>query len=1101
MKRRTLLPLVAALFAFALAGKAQTVVYTWTGLGQYADWTYSYNWQGGLVPASDLVNTQVVFGDTLHTAVYYYDAYVNKLTISGNTRAWNVVGDSSTTHIGNGGIVYNPSGSVTSTLFGRVMLEANQTWNIQGGTFVVNDSILENVGPFTITKTGAGTLELVDSSNSTWTGGINLNAGTLTIRALYGSNSAVLGTGALTFNGGTLKTVQNPNDSSADSVTITNDIVSNGLLSFVNKVDLYLQTNGTSHVTLNADTTLDSHGKPTWFESGIVESSPGLKLTVTGPGWVIFDAPTGYTGGTVANNGALIFTTINTLPTAPVANAFTVGANGYIGLGDDSTGTYNLQSTFIDRFNKAATLGTVGLDTDPSLSSPTVWTDPIDLTGFAATARLGSATSASIAGTITPQGSDYRFGGGGGWLEVSSILTGARNLVVDSPSGYPLTLHLTGGNDYTGTTTVTNSAVVFSDISLPTGSRLVSIGAGGYVGTESANSGSDTPDDADIATFLGNITLSSTGMIGFDGSYRTLARPIDLSAFTGTLYLGTASLGYAGDGVNAALTLTGPITTTNGGNDPYRFAAYKGGVLEVDSTLTGSHGVVIGDPNSPATFGDYSRQMYSTVYLNGDNGALTGNVTFYAGQLFVGQVNGVQGVDPTTALGTGTLVVQPMTLPTGWTDTSNKIFPLLATIYDTIIANPIQLNTTLTRSAETAGVTFTGKISGTGGLYLENPSWGGIFTTLSNDLNDFTGGVYVEGGSTLNLDANHALGLGTLSFGNSTGDVYFGTTAPVIYGLETTQPNDSPILYSTQIDTVLTIDQSFDSTFQGTFASTLNPVDNFRLVKTGTGTLNLVSGGMYFYNGTAEPTLPGSPAVWMQVNQGELVIGQQFQFGTGTPTIWVHGGSLVLSNYNYYSIVNPIVVDNSGRLAGTGSLNGLTTIASGGILSPGLYGSADLGALYFNNLTLKGGGTMEWNLINPTAGAGDGWDAAFVSGQLTVDSSVTAGTPFTLKLISLGPTGALGAVTGFADGTYSWTLFDGGTNPIVFGGGSFDPNAFVIDSSSFSTDFGTGTGYFTFSQNGNALQLNFVPVPEPSTYALLALGLGLFAKGLRKRRT
>lgn len=617
VKTRTLFALALAGSVLALVGRAQTVVYTWTGLGQYPDTSYSYNWLNGSVPLNDLANTQIVFGDSRRTEVHYYDLYANKITVSGNTRPYELVGDYDTTHLGSGGIVYSPSGSVTSTLYGRVMLEANQTWNIQSGTFVIDNVIKENTGPFTITKTGAGTLEL-DDYYSIWTGGLNLNAGTVAIHALYDSTSEVFGTGTLTFNGGTLMTLRDPYDSSSDYVEINNNIVSNGLLSFVNKVDLYLSTTGSTNLTLNANTTVDSHGRPTWIETPIVESTAGLKLTFTGPGWTVIDSSSGYTGGTVVNNGVLIFTTQGTLPALPVSNAFTVGANGYVGFGDDNTEMYNLQTTFIDRFNKAATLGTIGFDTDPSSSYPTMWTNSIDLTGFGSTARLGSATKASLAGTITPQGTDYRFGGGGGWLEVSSALTGARNLVVDSPAALPLTLYLSGSNNYSGTTTVTYSGVVFADTSQPTGTHTVTINAGGYVGTESANSGDNTPDDADIATFLNTITTTSTGMIGFDGTPsggRYLSRPINLSGFTGSLYLGTATTGYTDYGIQPGLILNGTITTTNGGTDPYRFAGYKGGLLEVDSTLSGSAGVVIGDPNSPGTFGDYINEIYSTVYL------------------------------------------------------------------------------------------------------------------------------------------------------------------------------------------------------------------------------------------------------------------------------------------------------------------------------------------------------------------------------------------------------------------------------------------------------------------------------------------------------
>src|SRR5690606_24980631 len=82
--------------------------------------------------------------------------------------------------------------------------------------------------------------------------------------------------------------------------------------------------------------------------------------------------------------------------------------------------------------------------------------------------RLGSASEAIIDGVITPAGTDYRFGGGGGYLFVNSPLTGARSVSVSSLPERPLTVIL--GNDagltlptntFDGGVTVQNSALVF----------------------------------------------------------------------------------------------------------------------------------------------------------------------------------------------------------------------------------------------------------------------------------------------------------------------------------------------------------------------------------------------------------------------------------------------------------------------------------------------------------------------------------------------------------------------------------------------------------------------------------------------------------------
>ena len=1107
MKPRLLFVLLLALFGSALGAHGQ-VVYTWTGLaeGDETDWYNGANWLGAVQPLDNAVSTQLVFGNATNTSLSYDTISTNKLTFSGNTKGYYLDGDFGTTEIGSGGILYAPASAVRTTINDNIQLAANQMWNIQSGSLVIEGDISEYPGSYLLTKTGAGTLFL-NGNGSAWTGGFTLTGGNVSVQGYNDGSIQPFGTGTLTFDGGSLISTPSANHYNNEVVELDNAIDSNGLIRTVNQVPVYFSDFGS--VTLNANTTVDTSGEPLFIESAI---NGAFKLTLNGTGRLILSGTNTYTGGTDVTNGLLIFSTLAALPSAPATNALTTSANGYIGLGDEGSGglvsggtapDYDFQAAFLNRFNKAATFGTIGLDTDPNNYNPTEFSGPIDLTGFGASAKLGSATRALLTGTITPQGTDYRFGGGGGWLEVDSDLTGSHGLVVDSPAAYPLTVRITGYNDFTGPISVSNSAAIFTYVGLPSGSRTVAINAGGYVGTETGMiPDDDTPNDSDIASFLNHITLNSVGMLGFDAApgygSQLLTRPIDLSAFLGTLYLGTSTTGYTNDGVGAGLTITGPITTTNGGADPYRFAGYKGGVLEIDSPLSGSHGVVIGDPNSPATFGDYAQSTYSTVYLNNDNSGLTGNVTLYAGQLFVGQTNGVVGTDPTTAIGSGTVIVQPMSFPAAWTALGETPTPALGvTEFNTIIANPFTLNTNLRISEDSNTLQLTGKISGIGQLYLEEYSE----LTLGNDTNDFSGGLYLGNNSTLHLAANHASGTGALSFGSSGSRVYFDTAAPVINGLVSNSDADYTTLTATLTNTLLTINQSINSQFQGEFRSDATyPNDNLRIVKTGAGTLDIEGGGFYFYHGTVEASLPGSPQVGLQVNQGTVILGSNVYIESSTPTIWLHGGNLVVDHNN--NITGDVFVDNGSKLSGTATLYNYTTLFSSSILSPGVAGGAQVGSLTFNDLTLMGGATLEWNLRDPNGTAGTGYDLVSISdysSTLHVDASVTAATPFTIKLISLNASGAPGTATGFVlNQAYTWTVFDASLSNIVFGGGSFDATAFHLDTSAFITD--AGPGNFAFVQTGDLLQITFTPVPEPSTYALLGLGLSALALPLLRRR-
>ncbi|MDI1247970.1 MAG: PEP-CTERM sorting domain-containing protein [Lacunisphaera sp.] len=1125
MKRRInlLVVLLVALGSIA-SSRAQIVTYTWTGAASSNYWNEMGNWLNGVTPLEDVVNTRVIFGNVPKTYVSYSEIYVNQLTFSGNTRPYYLQGYADTTHLGAGGIVYSPGAAVHSALAGSVQLEASQTWNIANGTFEIEDGIGDYYTnesfsyvshDYQITKTGAGTLVLGNYSNNYWGGGLVLSQGKVVINSGYDSYSDPVGTGTLTFNGGTLVTRSDYYDDYP--VYLENNVVSNGLISTQNETELHIgySGEGNSTIELTANTTIQSNGQPLFLEGNIIqtggEAGTPRSLNVTGSGAVVLTGSNSYTGGTTATNGVLIFGNAYAIPSNNLDSSsvghLTAGTNGYIGFGDSSY-TNSVQSYFLNDFNKAVTIGTIGLDTDPELSTPNIFTDSIDLsavptgTAFGATARLGSATSAILTGTITPQGSEYRFGGGGGWLQVDSQLTGTRALVVDSPAAMPLTLRLTyTGNNYTGGTSVTNSALIFGSSggsgTFPSGTRNVTINPGGYVGFEIWG---DQSDANFVLNSLLKINTSSVGAVGFDGNggYYILPNtaPIDLSLFTNALYLGTSTKGVEGPG----LTLSGTITPAGGGTAPYRFAGYKGGALEVASTLAGSRAVHIGDPSSPATFGDYLDQTYSKVALTGDNSTLTGPIMLYGGQLMVGQSN----VGATTnALGSGTLEVTGMTLPAEWSGNDGEApTPRLSAVASgLIIPNNINLGTELNVGGDNS-FTLAGGISGTGELYVGEDSGSGFTLGLSGN-NSFSGGVYVASGATINVGSNTALGTGPLGFGYSGGSINFQTAAPVIGSLMTKDEYDYAYLHASLTNTVLTINQSLDGKFRGEFRSDATyPDDNLRLVKNGAGNLRLDDGGMFFYHGTTEATLAGTPEVSLQVNQGTLVLGNDFYVESSTPTVWVHGGTLALDNAYLY---NPIVIDNGGRLAGTGQLN-MATIGTGGTLSPGSALGGQIGFMDFSShLTLAPGGTYEWNLAHNGNFVSDHVNVGSVT---TLEITATTANKFTLRAITLGADGNPGILAGAIgpNATYSWMLMSAlGITP---NGAGFDPNAFTLDVSQFQTDVGTGLALGTFSvslaSGDTLLMLNlttFAGIPEPSTYALLALGLGLLGlTAWRQRR-
>jgi MYXO-CTERM domain-containing protein len=1088
--------------------RALVIEFTWTGMGTSNDWTDTANWYAPGYPDSYPDNTllggpvDVTFKDSRQRTVNYSFVDVHGLNFTGLTKAYEFSGSYDTTHIGAGGITYDPAQPVRTVIDDAFELTGSQTWNIASGTLVLQGDVYDGDNGYIITKSGAGTLELGSSYNSLYTSEFHLNDGRLVLTpSSYGDEplgSTLLVIGPPGSANPILVAGPSSDDKSDNSkVTLGNTISLNGVLATENHTSMEL----TGPITLNGDTTIKAKGEKLEITGRIDETTPS-RLTIDSQTVVVIDTPSNgvdgtrmntYSGGTHVENGVLIFANLPSLPANPATNALSTSANGYLGFGDAGTNpnySFTLQTDFLDRFNKSSTFGTIGFDSDPD-NSPTNFTGNLDLTGFAASARLGSATHAILSGTITPQGSDYRFGGGGGTLEVSSVLTGAKALVVDSPAASPLTLRLTSnGNDYTGGTMVTRSAVIFSGINgitFPESTgRDVTIGTGGYVGFEYWG---DQSTANLVTNSLAKITTGSSGAVGFD-EYSLLVVPIDLSGFTGALYLGTATPGSEGPG----LTLTGTITPAGGASAPYRFAGYKGGDLEVGSTLTGANGVHLGDPNSPATFGDPLQQKYSTVALTGDNATLSGNVTLYGGQLLVGQSNGEPGTDPTSALGTGTLVVTGMTLPAAWSGAdSNPPRPQLdSTVANLIVPNDISLGTTLQIGGNGNGLRLAGQVTGSGGLNLQDNAW----LSLNNDNNTFSGGVHLSGYTELDVDANHAIGTGPLSFGDcNSSEVYFGTTAPVVHGLSSKDTSDYPTLYLTQSGTTLTIDQATDGVFRGEIRSTASPDDSYRLVKTGTGTLRMDESGLYGYQGTSEPLLADAQ-VHVQVSQGTLVVGSNFYVESNSPAWWVHGGTLTLDKA---TLSNPVIVDNGGRLAGNGSFNSAITIGPGATLAPGFDGLASTGLLHIDHLELNGGGTYDWQIIDPL-NSSTGFDRIDVGTVSTLVVNATALDPFTLRITSLDLTGAPGTLAGLdpSHGVYTWNVVD---TLSLTGSSDFLANpasVFTLDTSQFQSGLVQG-GSFALGADASHLFLTFTPVPEASTSLLLGLGLLALAAVWRRR--
>lgn len=172
----------------------------------------------------------------------------------------------------------------------EVSLAASQPWAVATGTVTVSN-VLSGSG--TLTKSGDGTLLL--SSANTFSGGVILNAGVLTM-----NNAGALGSGPLTITGGTIRTAVN---NAGIALSTARPIALNGSFSYTyggtNPTGILDLNNGA--VTLGANVTITSTAGLLNF-GGPVSGSFGI--TKSGAGTLALMGNNTYSGQTTLGTSA-----------------------------------------------------------------------------------------------------------------------------------------------------------------------------------------------------------------------------------------------------------------------------------------------------------------------------------------------------------------------------------------------------------------------------------------------------------------------------------------------------------------------------------------------------------------------------------------------------------------------------------------------------------------------------------------------------------------------------------------------------------------------------------------------------------------------------
>src|SRR5271166_6745210 len=337
-------------------------------------------------------------------------------------------------NLGTGPLNFN-GGTLEALAAGGGINSANAlTLNAGGGTFLADagtSSTLNGVisGPGSLTMEGPGTLTL--TGVNTYSGGTSFNTGILAVE-----NDGSLGTGALSFNGGTLEALA----------------AGGGITS-------------AKAVTLNAGggTFLADAGTSSTL-SGVI-SGVG-SFTKDGPGTLTLSGNNAYSGATTVASGILQAGSSTALSTS---SAFTV--NSVLDLNGFSDTIGSLAGTGTVRNNGAASAAlTVGADNTTTTFSGVVQngigvlqltktgTGTLILTGTntytggttisAGTLQIGNGSTGSITGNIIDNAA-LSFDRSNAFV-INSSISGTGSVAQNGSS----TLTLSGNNTYSGATTV-----------------------------------------------------------------------------------------------------------------------------------------------------------------------------------------------------------------------------------------------------------------------------------------------------------------------------------------------------------------------------------------------------------------------------------------------------------------------------------------------------------------------------------------------------------------------------------------------------------------------------------------------------------------------
>ncbi|MHA6197227.1 autotransporter-associated beta strand repeat-containing protein [Pseudomonas wadenswilerensis] len=917
--------------------------------------------------------------------------------------------------LGSGALTVSAGTSLNSnksvTLANDIALNANL--NVSGSNDLRLNGAVTGGASNKLTKTGTGNLTL-GGANSAFAGGIDLNAGTLTV-----ASSGALGSGTLTATGNSRLAV-----TSAQTIS--------------------------SAMTVNSGATLDFNTTAaTTHNGGILGTGT---LAKTGSADLLLTTANNFTGNWDVREGSLTTTAVNALGSDPGLNvasgaSVNLGGNADLttlsGSGQVNTdsritvGYANVSSTFNGQITGLGSLLKVGSGT-LTLGGINTYTGATTIN----VGRVNVAAGASLASNLVTVSTGGTLGGSG---TVNAVTVGIGGRLALS-SGSTLT---------TGSLTLSNGAILDLALGAPTLTPMLNI-----IGNLSITASTFNITDAGglangnyrLLNYSGNLTGTNltAGSTPSDLLSTDIGRVFDIAGKTLTLVINSPTLGTQyWDGNN---TLANGVIEGGSGvwsSSASNWAKADGNTNEAwagkTAAFAGSTGVVLVQGQQTVNALQFKTNGY--VLVQGAAGALDlvngtgGTASVVTDTGISAQIaTNITGTGKLTKSGAGTLILSGSNSHSGGTvlsagtlavrsdsalGTGNLVLgsgtTLVADSFPPTLNNALVTNGVSTLLVSVSRLTLGGAISGAGGLIKT-----GAGTLVLNGSNNMLGNFNLNAGG---LIIGNGLALGSGSLVTSTGTTLDASLPGVTV--------DNNVVINGDLIFLGNRDMSLGGVISGTGNLIHNGGNALNLTGASTfnGTLTLKGGtlrlGQNTSLGNAQLNVTGSATLQSAAN---ISVANAVDLGamltvvgsndlnlsgvvTGAGPLRKSGaGTLTLSGNNQARTGNTEVDNGTLRLghanalgSGTLSVNGIATVESSSALT--VSNAVDVSGVMTvggsNDLTLNGvlsgsGGLTKAGTSTLTLGGNNTFDGTYNinAGKLVSSDALTLGHPAQVTVAS-----------------------------------------------------------------------------------------------------